>query len=145
MFLQHSFFSNVKAYINDSEEAGLGNNYGDLEKKLRVRLDECVNSVASRVVKTCRFSTFMSKKLSLKFSLKTILYRNHCRIDMSNSEKDIRMWSAFLVLLAKIRYTSPTEADTQAYKHVEIMRTRVCPCVILHWVIIDPALFFNVV
>jgi len=42
-----NFFSNVKAYINDSEEAGVGNNYGDLEKKLRVRLDECMISVAS--------------------------------------------------------------------------------------------------
>ena len=41
-----SFFSNVKAYMNDSEEAGIGNNYGDLEKKLRIRLDECVNTVA---------------------------------------------------------------------------------------------------
>ena len=40
-----------------------------------------------RVVKTCRFSTFMSKKVSLKISLKTTLYRDHCRIDMSNSRQ----------------------------------------------------------
>jgi cysteinyl-tRNA synthetase len=41
-----SFFSNIKAYMNDSQPAGLGNNYGELEKKLRIRFDECVNNVA---------------------------------------------------------------------------------------------------
>jgi len=43
-----------------------------------------------------------AEKVSLEFSLKTILYRNHCRIDMSNSRQQFVVISRYRLFFFKM-------------------------------------------